>query len=445
MAVVSPFAQIQDSLPPLTPAPPPISAADLMGLGGGQSAPSGVFAPTPKVSLDQNPAHQIKGAFANGNPSEGIQLHEQRKLANDYQKDADPYGSADNHPGFWGKIAHGLSHATGGDTRRGWEEMGLQKSLQELLKEQSQEGLENANAGHINAETPEVAPNAESLRKEQGAQTENLESETRDRDLTAAQGPSLASAYAHAVNESIKRGEDPSQNPIVQHLGDAITSLQKQPAEPGGPKTISKEIGGQEHTFAYDPATKDYTKMRGLPEQSRPSSEVETPGEERGAKNDLLKAYQPTLDSAERLNVMTESFEKAVKDHDQQAMLNLLANHLGMTMGLQKGARMTKDIVNEAKNSRPELQGMETKFDKDGYLSGVTLSVPQMRQMVGLGQERYAEDVKKSRATAQYLGAKDDGPERVPGKATINYYLGKAGGDPQKAKQLATEDGWTVK
>jgi hypothetical protein len=451
MTVNSPFAKIQDSLPPLTPPPPPISAADLMGLGGGQSAPNNVFASTPDVTLDQNPAHQVKGAFANGNPSEAISLKEQQKLAKDYDADSQ---QPTTRLGKAGHVFQEIGNAVlpglmaripGTEMHRQGEEMGLQKSLQELLKEQSQEGLENANAGHINAETPEVAPNAESLRKEQGAQTENLESETRDRDLTAAQGPSLASAYAHAVNESIKRGEDPSQNPIVQHLGDAITSLQKQPAEPGGPKTISKEIGGQEHTFAYDPATKDYTKDEGLTGTKPPVVRVETPGEERGAKNDLLKAYQPTLDSAERLNVMTESFEKAVKDHDQQAMLNLLANHLGMTMGLQKGARMTKDIVNEAKNSRPELQGMETKFDKDGYLSGVTLSVPQMRQMVGLGQERYAEDVKKSRATAQYLGAKDDGPERVPGKATINYYLGKAGGDPNKAKQLATEDGWTVK
>ncbi len=42
---------------------------------------------------------------------------------------------------------------------------------------------------------------------------------------------------------------------------------------------------------------------------------------------------------------------------------------------------------------------------------------------------------------AQYLGAKDDGPERVPGKATINFYLGKAGGDPNKAKELAAAAG----
>jgi hypothetical protein len=170
-----------------------------------------------------------------------------------------------------------------------------------------------------------------------------------------------------------------------------------------------------------------------------------TAAKQQAGRKAIVTAYQPTLDSAERMNVMTESYEKAVKDHDQQAMLNLLANHLGMTMGLQKGARMTKDIINEAKQSQPWLQGIQSKFDKDGYLSGVTLSPNQMRQMVALGQSRYAEDAKKSRSTAQYLGAQDDGPERVPGKSTINYYLGQANGDPQKAKQLAAQDGWTVK
>jgi hypothetical protein len=145
------------------------------------------------------------------------------------------------------------------------------------------------------------------------------------------------------------------------------------------------------------------------------------------------------------MNVMTESYEKAIKDHDQQAMLNLLANHLGMTMGLQKGARLTKDIIKEAKQSQPWLAGMASKFDKHGYLSGVTLSPNQMRQMVSLGQSRYAEDAKKSRATAQYLGATDDGPARVPGDATVRYYTSLAGGDPAKAKALATADGWTVK
>lgn len=157
-----------------------------------------------------------------------------------------------------------------------------------------------------------------------------------------------------------------------------------------------------------------------------------------------FKAYTPALDSAERFNVMAKNYEDAVKNHDQQAMLSLLANHLGMTMGLQKGSRLTRDIIREAETSRPWLQGMAAKFDKDGYLSGVNLTPTQMRQMVDLGRERFSEDVTKAHSEAAYQGVQDQGPARIPNKSTINHYTALANGDPKKAKELAAADGWTV-
>lgn len=169
--------------------------------------------------------------------------------------------------------------------------------------------------------------------------------------------------------------------------------------------------------------------------------------EKQGAaeRREYLKEYQPALDSAERFNVMTKNYEDAIKNHDQQAMLSLLANHLGMTMGLQKGARLTKDIIREAEQSRPWLQGLAAKFDGNGYLTGVNLTPEQMRQMVSLGRERFAEDARKSASGARYLGSTDDGPERAPNVSTIHHYLDLAGGDLNKAKQLAAHDGWSVK
>lgn len=167
--------------------------------------------------------------------------------------------------------------------------------------------------------------------------------------------------------------------------------------------------------------------------------------DETSVRQATMKAYAPALDSAERFNVMAKNYEDAVKNHDQQAMLSLLANHLGMTMGLQKGARMTRDIIREAQQSRPWLQGMEAKFDKDGYLTGVTLTPQQMRQMVDLGRSRFSEDTVKARNEAEYMGAKDEGPKRTPNQSTINHYIGLANGDATKAKELAAADGWTVK
>lgn len=156
----------------------------------------------------------------------------------------------------------------------------------------------------------------------------------------------------------------------------------------------------------------------------------------------VLGYWQPSLDSAERVNVMSKNYEDGVKNHDQQAMLSLLANHLGMTMGLQKGARLNQALITEAQKAQPWLQGIKAKFDKDGYLSGVTLSPMQMKQMVDLGFERYREDVKKSRSMSGYVGMKDEPPRQIS-KEAVGYYIDAAGGNAQKARQMAQQDGWT--
>ena len=314
---------------------------------------------------------------------------------------------------------------------RNKELAGLEKQESEQNLQGAQAGLATATAGHTNAETPEVAPNAESLRKYQGAETQHAQAETAN-----LENPPDATPEIGTYRSLVKMGMSPSQ---------ALQEIERDKAMALKPTTFTPE------EQAYDQAFKELTGKGMSPSQAieklkehPPSIRIETPGEERGAKNDILKAYQPALDSSERMNVMTDAYEKAVKSHDQQAMLNLLANHLGMTMGLQKGSRLTRDIIREAQQSTPWLKGLEARFDSDGYLTGVTLTKPQMLQMVSLGQERYAEDARKGRSTAQYLGAKDDGPDRTPGTATKNYYLGIANGDRNKAMQLMENDGWTV-
>ncbi len=167
---------------------------------------------------------------------------------------------------------------------------------------------------------------------------------------------------------------------------------------------------------------------------------------ERGNRQDMatrekvLTYWQPTLDSAERFNVMAKNYRDGLKG-DQQAMLSLLANHLGMTMGLQKGVRLNQAIIAEAMKSRPWLQGLAAKFDKDGYLTGVTLTPEQMKQMLSLGAERYAEDVKKSRAAAAFIGITEE-PTRKLSKEGAHFYLEAAGNDATKARAMAQEAGW---
>lgn len=80
----------------------------------------------------------------------------------------------------------------------------------------------------------------------------------------------------------------------------------------------------------------------------------------------------------------------AAEQGDQQAMVSLAGNHVLMITGAgDKGQiRATKLIWEDAVNSAPWLARISAKFDKDGYLSGVTLTPDQMQQMVRLAHEK---------------------------------------------------------
>lgn len=108
-----------------------------------------------------------------------------------------------------------------------------------------------------------------------------------------------------------------------------------------------------------------------------------------------------------RLRSMDSSYDSATKDNDQQAMLNLLTNHIGMTLGLQKGARITKDILHEAAASAPWLQTLAAKFDKDGYLSGVVLTKPQMDSMMNLARSQRENAWQQAMDSAKQAGVEE--------------------------------------
>lgn len=122
-------------------------------------------------------------------------------------------------------------------------------------------------------------------------------------------------------------------------------------------------------------------------------AKIKGPGVTVGGKvpTGVSKAYDTYSGSIERYNVMTKALEPALHG-DQQAMINILANHMGMTMGLQKGARMNQALIDEAQRSTPWLQGMKARFDDRGYLTGVTLTPEQMHQMIDLAKVRLDED-----------------------------------------------------
>lgn len=131
------------------------------------------------------------------------------------------------------------------------------------------------------------------------------------------------------------------------------------------------------------------------------------------------KRYETALDADQRLSRMEAAYGKA-KTGDQQAMLSLLTDHIGMTLGLQKGARITKDILNEATQSQPWLSKIASKFDDRGYLSGVTLGPQQMEQMLDLGYEARDRSVQGAHDASTLYGVEaPKGAEAVFGKRQV--------------------------
>ncbi len=395
-------------------------------------------AASPKVQLDPNPLNQIEG-------------HEQNQL-NKLQTpgkawgDRSTLGKVGHVLGVAGNIAGNIfapevmANIPGTMLNRQMRESKLTKDIEGVEEQKSREGLESAQAENQGSDAAKSTEETKEMPGKSAAE-EGMQNAEAAKDQAAVSDPGLATAYAHAVNQAIKEGRDPAQDPIVAHLSDAITSIQK---TTGTNKTIQREVNGKPHTVMVNEQGND---VRDLGETGEKPTTVNVNTAAKEAKQDratIYKTYTPVMDSAERFNVMAKNYEDAVKNHDQQAMLSLLYNHMGMTMGLQKGAKMTQDLIREAQRTQPWLQGMVAKFDSNGYLSGVTLSKPQMLEMVQNAQGRYQEDVVKARNEAGYLGSKDDGPARTPNASTVNYYMGKAGGDMAKAKQMAADDGWTV-
>src|SRR5581483_409936 len=108
--------------------------------------------------------------------------------------------------------------------------------------------------------------NAASENALRGAQTAeiparaNLENAEADKDRAAvANGPDLATAYAHRVNQVLRENGDPSTDPTVMYLQHAITDIQRKPLPKGLEKVDLVGPDGKPMAANYDPAKGVYT------------------------------------------------------------------------------------------------------------------------------------------------------------------------------------------
>lgn len=257
------LAAQQQEAPPLQKvmqsAPPPPMSGHLVHTLNTADAMGGPVAPDPTtIAAAMPPQPKVTQA----GPQKMQTDHLQSTLARDYQKDADPYGSPDNHPGFLGKLAHAFSHATGGDTRRQWEEQGIAKQLNSVVGDESKNAAQDAQTAHTNAETPEVAPNAESSRALQGAQESNLESETSSRDNPKP---------SYEIH-------DTAAGPLFVNKATGTAQHLSVDGTPIGPKIQTKavqlEIGGKPHQVLVNEADGSLIKDMGESGEKPPVTNV---------------------------------------------------------------------------------------------------------------------------------------------------------------------------
>jgi len=246
----------------------------------------------------------------------------------------------------------------------------------------------------------------------------------------------LKQEYADAVMDAIKRGVNPAQDPKVGQLSDAITSLQKQPAAPrdmnAKPGTLDGKPawGIQTEQGWIDPETRQVIhgfKPQPTFAETGLYEPVQIPvaggGMQPGVfdkrtgttrpvapeRATIPKAAQKEIDENlatargfDRLEKAQGDILKGVQEHGEPGpmgggpylngpeSMQFIANHIAMTFGAVKGARVGRDIIQEHVKARD--LGQELEAIAQHVLSGGVITYQQAQQM--------AETAKINRKTA---------------------------------------------
>jgi hypothetical protein len=242
-------------------------------------------------------------------------------------------------------------------------------------EKEAQTGEIGANTAHTQAETaglPQAAADKHAL---DIATTGNLNSEAKDRDA-AQQNPPLATAYAHAVNQAIKEGRDPSADPIVQHLSDAITSLQPgQNKTPEAPKTITAVRPGSNgpREYAWNPKTQAYDIDEGAHYEKPQVVNVNagTAALDRETKQ-FGTPHQKAVDAANAQLEKIEDARSMINGNAESQALGVPKVLTALVGGQGTGVRITTPELNaiaKARGLSGDVEGMLNKWAGQGSLT----------------------------------------------------------------------------
>jgi hypothetical protein len=211
-----------------------------------QAERSSVWAPasgnpdmTPLAMIPQ--PRQRAAVFASSpvDPLIEAQRHLGGRLEQDYAKDLHPWGTPENHPGFWGKVGHDLNVATGGVNRRGFDEAMLEHRLERLEPVEGEDAERAAATAKTQEDTAEQPGKTASEEAEAGART----------DLTTEQAQLYSQAHQAMQDPKIQQAfatlSDPAAAPEARRTAMATISQSPIAALP----MLRGEMSGAEQIY----------------------------------------------------------------------------------------------------------------------------------------------------------------------------------------------------
>ena len=158
------------------------------------------------------------------------------------------------------------------------------------------------------------------------------------------------------------------------------------------------------------------------------------------------KGQEDYLKRRGALQLMEDNYADALKGN-QQAMVSMLFNHMGMTSGAVPGTRMTRAAVDEAQESANRIglnvakwfhQDTDGNYVFDGPKGGVNLTKTQMDQMIELAKQRVNTQHAVVESMQNELAGQ--GEFQAPGVRAVRGGQGKPkkGGGPPKPPAAKT-------
>ena len=246
---------------------PPLGLASLVGENGPE-----LIVPKSPVTIIPNPMRGVGLQPPQSGPTPGmggdmaapsfpilkpLVSTPRQQLEQNLQAQISKFNTPANPKGFWQNLGHVMAQ-TGA-----WQNSGTEvaRREQEDSRVKQLAGLQGQDLAEQNAASENELRSAQASEAPARVRMENAQADEAENKIN--QGPDLAQAYAHAVNQAIKNNVDPATDPIVQHLGDAITAIQKEPLPKGMEHVDLTGPGGKPVGANYDPTKGVYTDATG--------------------------------------------------------------------------------------------------------------------------------------------------------------------------------------